>query len=82
MLPQKLGYPLYRGALPSNHPLRLRGIRIGDVGIIQAKGSFQYAFNIFAQRFIASNARPDDLWTSEADDHMVNCLGDLNHYSE
>ena len=51
LLPKKYGYPLYYPEPSDNLPMeyRKRGTGMGDVGIIEPDGSFQYAFNLFAR---------------------------------
>ncbi|KZP03795.1 hypothetical protein FIBSPDRAFT_703710, partial [Athelia psychrophila] len=63
LLPKKHGYPMYYPEPLDNLPLeyRKRGVSIGDVGIIQPDGSFEFAFNIFI------------LWTES--NPGVNCFG-------
>ena len=48
LLPKQYGYPLFNPAPHSNLPpeYRVRGVCIGDVGIIKPNGSFSFVFSI------------------------------------
>ena len=75
MLPQKIGFPMYYPTPQSNHPLvlRERGTSIGDVGVIQPDGWFQYAFNTLARppgADFPSNREVDD-----SGDPLINYYG-------
>ena len=79
LLPMKYGFPLYYPEPPDNLPLelRMRGVSIGDVGVLKADESkFHFAFNIFAPgpRIDETPANPQTTSMNEAE-HAINYRG-------
>ena len=75
LLAKRIGYPLWSPE-PPNIPsgYEIEGIRIGDVGIIDSDGQFDYLFNVCLRRENPLNRRsPPSLvpFAFEADDVKI-----------